>query len=415
LETELERERKAENTAYRWVIAFACFVLMFVTMGFGNSPNGQYLGPVTKEFGLSRADFALTFSMRYLFTTAFNLLWGRMYLKMGARNLAGLGVVSLAGAFFLFSVSGSLPMFYAGGALQGFAIAFCTTATCSSLINDWFDEHKGTVLGVVFAASGLGGAAGNFFVARWIAEHGWRYSYRLCAMLILGIGMALVLFMRSRRGAKTPAAKKSSAHPVWEGVPLEVLHKKAYFYVLFPLVFVMGWLCNPVYTIAPAHLVDRGFDPVFAGQITGILFFVLGVAKILGGFIYDRLGLKPFFLLCCASGIGALLVLSGASSTTSAIAFAVLIGFALPVETIMIPLLVMNLIGQKAYNSVIGIFFALMSGGMAFGNPLINFLYGKCGSYTPVLIGYAGLFALCALVFLWCSAQARKLKEAQAQ
>ena len=408
---------KAERPSYRWVIAAACFLMMFVTMGFGNSPNGQYLGPVTKEFGLSRAQFSLTFSIRYLFTTAFNLLWGRLYAKMGARNLAGLGVLSLASAFFIFSVSGSLPMFYAGGALQGFAIAFCTTATCSSLINDWFDENKGTVLGVVFAASGLGGAAGNFFVARWIAASGWRYSYRLCAMLILCIGVALVLFMRSRGGrpAPAPAAKKASAQPVWDGVPLALLRKKVYFYVLFPLIFVMGWLCNPVYTIAPAHLVDRGFDPVFAGQITGILFFVLGVAKIFGGVIYDRWGLKPFFLLCCGSGIAALLVLAGASSKFSAIAFALLIGFALPVETIMIPLLVMNLIGQKAYNAVIGIFFALMSGGMAFGNPLINYLCGRFGSYTPVLVGYAGLFALCALAFLWCSSQAEKLKRASAE
>ncbi|MBQ4489735.1 MAG: hypothetical protein II965_00635, partial [Pyramidobacter sp.] len=81
----IENEETQHNPSYRWVIAVVCFLMMFVTMGFGNSPNGQYLGPVTKEFGLSRADFALTFSMRYLFTMTFNLLWGKLFLRMGAQ------------------------------------------------------------------------------------------------------------------------------------------------------------------------------------------------------------------------------------------------------------------------------------------------------------------------------------------
>ena len=412
----IENEETQHNPSYRWVIAVVCFLMMFVTMGFGNSPNGQYLGPVTKEFGLSRADFALTFSMRYLFTMTFNLLWGKLFLRMGAQKPSGLGILCLSGAFFLFSVSDRLPLFYLGGALQGMALAYCTTATCSSLVNSWFDENKGTVLGVVFAASGLGGAAGNFIVARWIAANGWRYSYRLTSLLILAAGLGLTLFIRARKGAAAaPAGKKQSKQPVWEGVPLEVLRKKAYFYVVFVIVFVLGWLCNPVYTIAPAHLVDRGYDPVFAGQITGILFAVLGVAKVLCGIMYDRWGLKPVFLLCSASGIAALLVLAWAQGTFAALLFAFLLGFAMPVETIIIPLLVMNLFGQKAYNSVVGVLIALMSGGIAFGNPLVNFLYGRLGSYTPALVSYTALFALCALLYLWCDAQASSLKKANAQ
>lgn len=402
---------KAENSSYRYVIAVVCFLMMFVTMGFGNSPNGQYLGPVTKEFGLSRADFALTFSFRYIFTMSFNLLWGKLFARLGAKWLAGLGVLCLSGAFFLFSISSMLPVFYAGGAIQGAALAFCTTATLSALVNMWFDQNKGTVMGFVFAASGLGGAMGNFCVARWIAAYGWRYSYRLCALIILAVGVGLTLFIRMRAGASAPA-KKAARAGGWEGVPLETLKTKPYFYALFALVFVLGWLCNPVYTIAPAHLVDRGYDPVFAGQITGVLFAVLGVAKILGGMMYDRCGLKPFFLLCCASGIAALLVLAWAKGVFAALLFAFLLGFAMPVETIIIPLLVMNLIGQKAYNSVVGVLFALMSGGIAFGNPLINFLYGRFGSYTPVLVGYTAVFAFCALLYLWCDAQATKLKNA---
>lgn len=401
-------ESGEKNSSYRYVIAAVSFMFMFIAMGLGNAPNGQYLAPVTRQFGLSRADFSLTFSMRYLFTTIFNLLWLKIFTKIGIRRTVGAGFLFLAAAFFIFSSSSTLPGFYAGGILQGTALALCTSASCSYLVDNWFTERKGTVLGIVFAASGIGGALGNVLVARWIAQNGWRFSYRLTSFLILGIGLGLTLFVRVRRRPENAALQKARAEPSDAGPSLAELRRTGRFYALFAIVFVLGWLCNPVYTIAPAHLVDRGFDPVFAGQMTGLMFIVLGVAKVLWGALYDRFGLRPVFLTSCACGVAALLTLSRASGELSAVAFAVLLGFAMPVETIMVPLLVTNLLGARAYTAMIGVFFALMSAGIAVGNPLINFGYSLAGSYSPVLSLYAGLFALCAALYLWCEREAER-------
>jgi hypothetical protein len=35
----IENEETQHNPSYRWVIAAVCFLMMFVTMGFGNSPT----------------------------------------------------------------------------------------------------------------------------------------------------------------------------------------------------------------------------------------------------------------------------------------------------------------------------------------------------------------------------------------
>jgi MFS family permease len=400
-----------KSPTYRWVIAAVCFLFMFVAMGLGNAPNGQYLSPVTEALGFSRADFSMTFSMRYMCKMFSNLLWAVIFVRLGPRGISALGFVCLSAAFFMFSAGSSLFAFFAGGALQGIALALCTNTTCAWLVDNWFDRNQGMVLGVVYAASGLGGGVGNFLVAGWIAAMGWRNSYRLTAVLILVLGVALSMLVRPRRKEHTAASggNKRGASS-WSGTPMEVLKRQPYFYVLFVLVFVMGWLCNPVYTAAPAHLVDRGFDPVFAGQMTGLMFIVLGVAKILYGMMYDRLGLKPVFLLCCAAGIVSMLILAWADTRVDAVVFAVLLGFAMPVETILVPLLVSDLLGRQVYTAMIGIFFAVMAGGIAAGNPLINVGYAAAGSYTPVLVIYAGLFAVCAAAFLWCQSQRRKLQ-----
>ena len=60
---------------------------------------------------------------------------------------------------------------------------------------------------------------------------------------------------------------------------------------------------------------------------------------------------------------------------------------------------------------MIGVFFALMSAGIAVGNPLINFGYSLAGSYSPVLALYAGLFALCAALYLWCEREAKRFEK----
>ena len=403
-----------KNDAYRWVTAAVCFMFMFVAMGLGNAPNGQYLTPVTEALGFSRADFSMTFSMRYVCKMFSNLLWAFIFARLGARGISTLGFVCLAGAFFMFSAGSSLFTFFAGGALQGIALALCTNATCAWLVDNWFDRTRGTVLGVVYAASGIGGGVGNFLVAGWIAAYGWRYSYRLTAVLILVLGTALSMLVRTRKkDAQSASDDRKKNVSSWRGVPMEVLKRQPYFYVLFVLVFVMGWLCNPVYTAAPAHLVDRGFDPVFAGQMTGLMFIILGFTKVLYGMMYDRWGLRPVFLLCCASGIASMLVLARAGSRIDAVFFAVLLGFAMPVETIIVPLLVSDLLGSQVYTALVGIFFAVMAGGIAAGNPLINFGCALAGSYTPVLEIYAVLFAVCAAVFLWCQAQRKKLQSRQ--
>ena len=410
--SELSNAPEQAEHPYRYVVAAACFVTLFVILGLGNMPAGQYIRPVTADLGVERMSFSIVFSTRFVVSTVMGLLWVKIIRFLGVRVMMGTGFALMALAHWVYSAAGSLPMFYLGGALQGAGITCCSNATASYLIDGWFRKNRGTVLGIVFASSGLGGALFNVLVARRIAADGWRASYRLTAYVMLAVGLVIVSLIRDAGGQQAVRKHAAGKGPAWDGPPLRLLFRQPYFWGVALFIFILGVLCNPVYSLAPAHLTDLGFDRIFAAKVVGILFVVLAAAKIGVGVIYDRFGLRTGVVLCMSCGIASMLLLAGARTKLSAVTFAVLMGVEMPIETILVPMILLGLLGRTAYTSLIGAAFAMISAGIALGNPLVNYIYDRLGSYAPALYGLCCLAAASLAMYFWCEAQAKKLQSA---
>jgi MFS family permease len=118
-------------------------------------------------------------------------------------------------------------------------------------------------------------------------------------------------------------------------------------------------------------------------------------------------------ILCLLCNCAAILALAFVNSKFIAVVFGVLIGISLPLETILIPMIVSDLIGQKSYPMVIGIFFSLATAGIAVGNPVMNLCYDLMGSYLPILVVFAFLTILALLIYLICDVTAGKYRAAE--
>ena len=82
-------KEQAKKSVYRWVVFAACFLMVFVSLGFGSSTKGTYLTAVTNQLGLERAKFTVNDSMRYLTTALLNFFFGALVKKLGARKMIG--------------------------------------------------------------------------------------------------------------------------------------------------------------------------------------------------------------------------------------------------------------------------------------------------------------------------------------
>lgn len=407
---------------YNWILAAMAFIMIFCSLGLANSTNGLYVAFVTEDMGFSRGMFSVVISLRYIFTSVVNAGYGPINKHLGVRRMVGIGFLLLAVTFMAFSLAQNIIMFYIFGVVWGVAIAFSSTAVASQLVRDWFTSHRGLVLGVVLAGSGIGGAVFYMLVENWISHFGWRVSYRISAYVFLCLAILMYLVLRNkpediRREAVKAAESvkeadsgniKNSAG--WEGFPMMRLLKMPAFYFTALFVFLSGFLNNPVYTAATAHMRDKGFDTAFIAAVMSSMFLVLALAKVIIGNLYDRLGLAVTLVVCMSANVVGILTLAFMQSNFGAFVFAFSIAIALPLETLMIPLIVSDMFGSASYKTLVGLFLGLATAGISVGNPVMNYGCDLLGSYTPVLLIYGGIAVVSTVMILACIARVRKYR-----
>jgi len=401
---------------YKWVVAAACFLMILCCLGFCSSTKGLYLSAITKATGLERSLFSISDTFRYVTMMTLNLFFGALTVRFGARKVVAAGFISLILSMYLYSAATTLPMFYLGGALLGVGQCCTSTATVGYVIGLWFKENKGTVMGAVLAANGIGGALAAQIVSPFINADtfGYRTAYHVTIAILVVIGLLVVLLLRdqprqSGESKVTAATKKAG----WEGITLKECLKKPWFYGIMVSVFISGAVLQSATSTYPAHLKDIGLDPAFVTTVVSIYSLLLTATKFSTGFLYDRLGLRLTLTICSISTAAAmvLLALLQAGDNVLSVVYALLFAIGTPLLTVMLPLIAMDMFGSRDNVRILGIVISVNTAGYATGTPLVNLCYDLQGSYQTVLFVMGGLMVATTCISMLAMNAARKYRE----
>lgn len=403
---------------YKWVIIAASFVMVFTTLGFCSSTKRLFLGPMTEALGIARSIYSINDSCRYITTSVVNLFFGALVAKFGPRRLIGFGFLSLIGSMLMYSLASNAAMLYIGGCLLGLGFTMTTTTMVGYVVNIWYKEKRGTVMGVILCANGIGGALATQILNPIIAQD-YRLAYRVVAIVLLTVGVLVVAFFRDApKGAvlpQEPAGKKKPKGDMWSGITLKEALRKPYFYSASICIFLTGLCLQSVVGVDNQHMIDSGMDKDFAAWTVSIASLTLAACKFLVGVCNDKKGLKFTMLICDLAAIGMMLTLALVSDSMLgkglAVGYSVTSALAQPLETIMLPLIAAGLFGEKEYGKMLGIFVSVNTAGYACGPFLTNLAYDVVGTYTPVLLIYTGIMAVVTAAFLISQKQADKVKE----
>ena len=106
--------------------------------------------------------------------------------------------------------------------------------------------------------------------------------------------------------------------------------------------------------------------------------------------MYDKAGLRTASSICTVASVVTLAMMSMYTNSPAGIALAfisqIISSFAIPLETVMLPIYAGDLFGQKAFDKIMGVFVACNVFGYAVGVPAMNFWYRFFGSYKGILI-----------------------------
>lgn len=393
------------STHYKWVVAAACFLMVFVCLGFCSSNKSVYVGAITDATGISRTLFSINDTIRFVVCAIVNVFFGSLIQKFGPKKLILAGFVSLIFSMLLYSVAENVWLFYLGGALLGVGVSFTTTATVSCIVGKWFQKHRGTVMGAILAANGLGGAVAAQVVCPLIYQEGNLFGYRNAyslVMLILIVTAAVVLLLVKEQPSNAPktattVAKKSPKGETWIGVEFSVAKKQGYFYVALVCVFFTGFMLQGIHGVAATHMRDVDLDKTYITTLLSVSSVVLTCSKFLTGVIFDKFGLRITAAFCSVAAVIAMVALAltsnSAQGNTAALIYGAVSALALPLETIMLPLYASELFGAKDYSKMVGLFIAANYIGYATSSPVINGIYDLCHSYAPA-------FLLCAVLMV---------------
>ena len=381
---------------YKWVVVAVCFALIMITLGFCSSTKSLYLDIVTEKLGISRSAFSLNDTFRFVTTSIVNIFFGALIHRFGTKKLMLAGVFALVCAEVLYATATNLFMFYLGGILLGVGFSWTGTTMIGCVVNKWCRENRGTIMGAVLAANGVGGAVAIQLLSPIIEAGGdsYRNAYAISAMVVLAVGILVLIFMREapkNYDASGPVhTKKKGRGEPWQGIPFSRTKRLWVFYAALICIFVTGFCLQGVGGIAKAHMKDVGIDATYIATALSVSSLTLAIFKFLTGFLYDKLGLRVTATVCASTAAIVTLMLAFLSNSPIGLAMAMIYcifkSLALPLETIMLPIYASDLFGEKCYEKVLGLFVSVTSAGYACGIPVLNFCYDKLGTYRPMLM-----------------------------
>ena len=171
---------------------------MAMTSGINFHGFGNFIIPLSKEFGWNRTVVSTIFSLARLEAGFIGPLEGWLVDRIGPRKLMLVGIPLMGLGFILLSrVNGLLTfmLVYVLGVTLGNSVGMHTPA--SAAVANWFTRKRGLAFGIMWSGVGLGGLMVP--VLGWaIEEFGWRQASVMVGIFVVVVGIPVASIMRHR-------------------------------------------------------------------------------------------------------------------------------------------------------------------------------------------------------------------------
>ena len=284
---------------YGWIMTAAAFVVIGLGTYFSINSFGIYVAPVVKDLGIPVASFTLCATIMAFMIAISGSFAGKIVDKKGIKFTAVLGALIMALGYIILGLAKSLPLFYVGYALIGVTCSILGPLLTSSFCARWFVKYRGLVNGIISAGGGLFATICAPLLAKSIVAGGYSKTYFMCLIAVAVILVVTLIFFRDKPedmglypdGADAPAGK-AEAKVEMPGFTLKQAVKTSGFW-LVSIGFIAYMFADlAIFQTYNANIQSVGFDPILAASVVGICGLAQIPAKILYGFITDKISIK---------------------------------------------------------------------------------------------------------------------------
>lgn len=398
-----------------WTVVGTTFVTLGLVYGIWYAYS-VFLVAFLREFGWSRSLVAGAFSAFVLVHGSSGPLSGWLVGRVGPRRLILTGGCVLGlGLLLAAETKEWWHLYLAFGGIAAVGVGTSGWVPSVVLVRGWFPDRIGMALGVASAGIGMGIFGVVPFAQFLIERIGWRWAFRLLAVLIVGWVVPATLWLVRDPPSREAAGSRGGARharPILDGGAywtLAAAVRDWHFWGLAGVFFAGNVATQMLLVHQVAYLVDHGVSALAAATVGG----VVGLASIPGkmgwGTLSDRTSRELAYTLafgCLVAGVGVLVLAGKHPASVLPYLYAILIGLGYAATAPLSPAAASDLFSGPRFSTIFGTLHIANSSGGAAGAWIAGRIFDDTGSYAGAFWVAFGMAVLSATL-LWIVAPRR--------
>src|SRR5215468_1425705 len=361
------------------------------------------LPAIQTDFGVSRADASLPFTLVMLGFAAGGVLMGRLADRFGIALPLGIGTLTLSAGYLAAAWSPSLWLVAVAHGLIGIGCS-ASFGPMMTDISHWFERRRGIAVALAAVGNYIAGAFWPPVVQHFISTSGWRATHFGIGLFCLVTIMPLVYAMRARiedQHADTDnAAARRLAEAPFSPLTLQIL------------LCIAGVGCCVAMAMPQVHIVaycgDLGYGVARGAEMLSIMLGFGIISRIASGFIADRIGgVRTLLLGSVLQGVALFLYLwfdGLASLYVISALFGLFQGGIVP----MYAIIVREYFPPREAATRLGVVLMATLLGMALGGWLSGLVFDLTGSYRAAFLNGLGWNLLNVAIMVWLMQRTRR-------
>lgn len=353
-----------------------------------------FLNPLTAEFGWSKTEVSVTFTIFLVIYSVGMIFGGRWQDSAGPSRVTAVGGTLLGLGYLLASGVDTLwGLYLSYGLLGGMGVGIAYSCPIFTSLK-WFPDKRGVATGFAVAGFGAGALLAAPLATKIILAWGWRQAF-----LTLGIAFFFLVLAGSRflvnpphgwtpAGWTPPQTDQKQNTRDFERREVLSTHQFWLLWIMFSFgtsagLMVIGHLA--------AFMRETGLSAQTAALAVGVLAILNGTGRIAWGLISDRIGrlqsLKVTFLVIGLT----MLAFPHLNSAAAFLLAAAAVGLGFGGFLALFPALTADYFGTKNVGGNYGLLFTAYGVGGLVGPSLGARIYDIFGSYFTAFIVMACL------------------------
>ncbi|MGA9282848.1 MAG: MFS transporter [Pseudolabrys sp.] len=390
------------ESSYAW-LRLALAVTLSTVGGVGMWSFMVALPALQTDFGVSRADASLPFTMVMFGFAGGGILMGRLADRFGIAVPLGIGTLAVSAGYLATGWAPNLWQVSLAHALIGLGCS-ASFGPLMADISHWFVQRRGIAVAIAASGNYIAGTIWPPVVQHFIATSGWRATHIGIGIFCFVAMLPLVFALRRRLDIYRTETEEEAAARLAE-VPFSPL-------TLQVLLCIAGVACCVAMSMPQVHIVaycgDLGYGVARGAEMLSLMLGFGIVSRVGSGFIADRIGgVRTLLLGSVLQGVALFLYLwfDGLLSlyVISAL-FGLFQGGIVPSYT----MIVREYFSPREAATRLGLVLMATLLGMALGGWLSGLVFDLTGSYRAAFLNGLGWNLMNVVIMVWLLQRTRR-------